>query len=132
MCSSAFSGPVAARSQTEARHSDCRPTEAEARDYVCYIVDENADWVATDNLIRLQLAHALSFPHDLLQMIRHTMALGHGGFPLVGTPDQVAAGIISLRETGFAGTSLSFVDYLKEFPYFAEEVLPRLAHAGIR
>ncbi len=113
-------------------HVVCRPTEAEARDYVRYIVDENADWVATDNLIRLQLAHALSFPHDLLQQIRHTMALGHGGFPLVGTPDQVAAGIISLHETGFAGTTLSFVDYLKEFPYFAEEVLPRLAKAGIR
>jgi len=24
------------------------------------------------------------------------------------------------------------VDYLKEFPYFAEEVLPRLSKAGIR
>ena len=60
------------------------------------------------------------------------MALGHGGFPLIGTPDQVAAGLISLHETGFAGTTLSFVDYVKEFPYFAEEVLPRLKKAGIR
>jgi alkanesulfonate monooxygenase SsuD/methylene tetrahydromethanopterin reductase-like flavin-dependent oxidoreductase (luciferase family) len=59
-------------------------------------------------------------------------ALGHGGFPLIGTPDQVAAGIISLHEAGFAGTTLSFVDYLREFPYFAEEVLPRLSKAGIR
>ncbi len=113
-------------------HVVCRPTEQEAKDYVHYIVEEHADWVATDNLIRLQLAHALSFPHDLLQMIRHTMALGHGGFPLVGTPDQVAAGLISLHETGFAGTTLSFVDYVKEFPYFAQEVLPRLKKAGIR
>jgi alkanesulfonate monooxygenase SsuD/methylene tetrahydromethanopterin reductase-like flavin-dependent oxidoreductase (luciferase family) len=97
-----------------------------------YIVDENADWEATDNLIRLQLAHALSFPHDLLTQIRYGFALGHGGFPLIGTPDQVAAGIISLHEAGFAGTTLSFVDYLREFPYFAEEVLPRLSKAGIR
>lgn len=113
-------------------HVVCRPTEAEARDYVHYIVDENADWVATDNLIRLQLAHALSFPHDLLTQIRFGMALGHGGFPLIGTPDQVAAGIVSLHQAGFAGTTLSFVDYLKEFPYFAAEVLPRLKKAGIR
>src|SRR5690606_6272430 len=113
-------------------HVVCRPTEKEARDYVHYIVDENADWEATDNLIRLQLAHALSFPHDLLKQIRFGMALGHGGFPLIGTPDQVAAGIISLHEAGFAGTTLSFVDYVKEFPYFADEVLPRLAKAGIR
>ena len=108
-------------------HVICRPTEKEARDYVQYIVDENADWEATDNLIRLQLAHALSFPHDLLTQIRYGFALGHGGFPLIGTPDQVAAGIISLHEAGFAGTTLSFVDYLREFPYFAEEVLPRVA-----
>ena len=33
---------------------------------------------------------------------------------------------------GFAGTTLSFVDYVKEFPYFADEVLPRLKKAGIR
>ncbi len=113
-------------------HVVCRPTEKESRDYVHYIVDENADWVATDNLIRLQLAHALSFPHDLLKQIRFGMALGHGGFPLIGTPDQVAKGLISLHEAGFGGTTLSFVDYIKEFPYFAEEVLPRLAKAGIR
>lgn len=113
-------------------HVVCRPTEKEARDYIHYIVDENADWAAADNLISLLMTHALSFPHDLLQQIRHGVALGHGGFPLVGTPDQVAAGLISLHEAGFAGTTLSFVDYVKEFPYFAEEVLPRLAKAGIR
>lgn len=113
-------------------HVVCRPTEKEARDYVHYVVEENADWEATDNLIRLQLAHAHSFPHDLIQQIRRGFALGHGGFPLVGTPDQVAAGIITLHETGFAGTTLSFVNYLKEFPYFEAEVLPRLAKAGIR
>ena len=108
------------------------PEPEEAKDYVHYIVDENADWEATDNLIRLQLAHALSFPHDLLTQIRFGFALGHGGFPLIGTPDQVAAGLIRLHETGFAGTTLSFVDYLKEFPYFRDEVLPRLEKAGIR
>ena len=113
-------------------HVICRPTEKEAKDFMHYVVDENADWEATDNLIRLQLAHAHSFPHDLLQQIRYGFALGHGGFPLVGTPDQVAAGIISLHEAGFAGSTLSFVDYVKEFPYFADEVLPRLKKAGIR
>jgi alkanesulfonate monooxygenase SsuD/methylene tetrahydromethanopterin reductase-like flavin-dependent oxidoreductase (luciferase family) len=51
---------------------------------------------------------------------------------VIATPDQVAAGIISLAEAGFVGTTLSFVDYLREFPYFAQEVLPRLAMAGIR
>ena len=54
---------------------------------------DNADWEAVDNLVRLQFAHAQSFPHDLLALIRDRMAAGHGGFPLVGTPEQVADGI---------------------------------------
>ena len=83
-----------------------------------YIVDENADWVATDNLIRLQLAHALSFPHDLLTQIRYGFALGHGGFPLIGTPDQVAAGLISLHDTGFAGTTLVVCRLRQGIPLF--------------
>ena len=113
-------------------HVICRPTEEEALAYQKYITDDNADWEAVDNLVNLQFAHAHSFPHDLLAQIRYLMAQGHGGFPLVGTPQQVAEGIIKLHETGFAGTTLSFVDYAEEFPYFRDNVLPILAEAGIR
>ncbi|WP_339692358.1 LLM class flavin-dependent oxidoreductase [Celeribacter baekdonensis] len=112
-------------------HVICRPTEEEARAYHDKIMSE-IDWPAVDNLVNLQFAHAQSFPHDLLAQIRDVMALGHGGFPLIGTPRQVADGIIKLHDTGFAGTTLSFVDYVEEFPYFRDEVLPLLAEAGIR
>jgi len=110
----------------------CRPTESEARDYLEHYANKNADWVAVDNLVRLQFAHAQSFPHDLLALIRDRMAAGHGGYPLVGTPEQVADGIAALAEAGFGGTTLSFVDYVAEFPYFAEEVLPLLHERGLR
>lgn len=113
-------------------HVICRPTEEEARAYLKHTADTNADWEAVDNLVNLQFAHAQSFPHDLLAQIRNLMAAGHGGFPLIGTPRQVADGIIKLHETGFAGTTLSFVDYVEEFPYFRDEVLPLLSEAGIR
>lgn len=112
-------------------HVICRPTEAEAKAEWQRLQD-NADWVAVDNLVRLQFAHAQSFPHDLLAQIRELFAAGHGGFPLVGTPEQVAQGIIKLHETGFRGTTLSFLDYVKEFPYFRDNVLPLLAAHGIR
>ncbi|EPE94054.1 LLM class flavin-dependent oxidoreductase [Rhizobium grahamii] len=113
-------------------HVVCRPTEKEARDYLRHFGQDNADWDAVDNLVRLQFAHAQSFPHDLLALIRDRMAAGHGGFPLVGTPEQVADGILSLHKVGFRGTTLSFVDYLTEFPYFRDTVLPILAAEGIR
>ena len=45
---------------------------------------------------------------------------------------QVADGICQLHETGFAGTTLSFVDYVQDFPYFRDTVLPILASRGIR
>jgi hypothetical protein len=34
--------------------------------------------------------------------------------------------------SGFAGTTLSFVDYVKEFPYFRDEVMPRLERKELR
>jgi len=82
--------------------------------------------------VRLQFAHAQSFPHDLLALIRDRMAAGHDGFPLVGTPEQVAEGLLALHRAGFGGTTLSFVDYNAEFPYFRDQVLPVLEQAGIR
>jgi alkanesulfonate monooxygenase SsuD/methylene tetrahydromethanopterin reductase-like flavin-dependent oxidoreductase (luciferase family) len=112
-------------------HVICRPTEAEAK-AVWQSLQDNADWVAVDNLIRLQFAHAQSFPHDLLALIRERFAAGHGGFPLVGTPEQVADGLTSLHEAGFAGSTLSFFDYAEEFPYFRDNVLPILEARGIR
>ncbi len=113
-------------------HVVCRPTEKEARDYWSYFADQNADWGAVDNLMALQFANAQSFPHDLLALIRDRMAAGHGGFPLVGTPEQVADGICQLHAAGFKGTTLSFVDYVKEFPYFRDAVLPILEAGGLR
>ncbi len=113
-------------------HVICRETEAEAREFLKYTAEDNADWEAVDNLVRLQFAHAHSFPHDLLEQIRNLMAAGHGGFPLIGTPEQVAERIVSLHNAGFSGTTLSFVDYAEEFPYFRDNVLPLLEQAGIR
>lgn len=112
-------------------HVICRETEAEAQEYRDHVM-ENIDWEAAENLVNLQFAHAQSFPHDLLAQIRNLMALGHGGYPLVGTPTQVAEGLIRLHDTGFAGSTLSFVDYVAEFPLFRDEVLPILAEKGIR
>ena len=113
-------------------HVVCRPNAQDAKDYWNYFANQNADWGAVDNLMALQFANAQSFPHDLLALIRDRMAAGHGGFPLVGTPEQVADGISQLHAAGFKGTTLSFVDYAREFPYFRDEVLPLLEARGLR
>lgn len=112
-------------------HVVCRPTKAAAQAEWCRQLD-HADGAAVDNLMRLQFAHAQSFPHDLLALIRERMAVGHGGYPLTGTPTQVADGLCALHEAGFRGTTLSFLDYAEEFPYFRDHVLPLLAARGLR
>ena len=110
----------------------CRPTQKEADDYLNWYANENADWEAVDNLMTLQGLHAQSFPPEALSMFRDRFAAGHGGFPLVGTPDKIADLLEQLSNTGVAGTTLSFVDYAKEFPYFRQEVFPRLERKGLR
>jgi alkanesulfonate monooxygenase SsuD/methylene tetrahydromethanopterin reductase-like flavin-dependent oxidoreductase (luciferase family) len=113
-------------------HVVCRPTVREAQDYLHYYAEQNADWGAVDNLMRLQGMHAQSFPAEALQMLRGRFAAGHGTFPLVGDPDTVARELARITAAGFAGCTLSFVDYVKEFPYFRDEVLPRLERMGLR
>jgi alkanesulfonate monooxygenase SsuD/methylene tetrahydromethanopterin reductase-like flavin-dependent oxidoreductase (luciferase family) len=55
-----------------------------------------------------------------------------GAYPLVGTPDDIVADMVQMSELGLTGTSVAFLDYLKEIPFFVQEVLPRLARLGLR
>ena len=51
---------------------------------------------------------------------------------MVGDPDQIAKQLAELSNAGLRGIGFSFVNYLKELPYFCDEVLPRLERMGIR
>ncbi|TKV57399.1 LLM class flavin-dependent oxidoreductase [Nakamurella flava] len=113
-------------------HVVCRPTREEAREYLHYYADENADWDAVDNLMRLQGLHAQSFSPEMLATFRGRFAAGHGTCPLVGSPDDVADEIERFARAGFGGITMSFVDYVGELEYFAQEVMPRLVKKGLR
>lgn len=110
----------------------CRPTQCEAEEFVRYYAEENADWDGVDTVMNGQGINKQSFSEDQIAMFRPRFAAGHGGYPLVGTPDTVAKQIVRLSEAGLGGLALSFVDYAAELGYFAAEVMPRLADAGIR
>jgi len=110
----------------------CRPTMQEAQDYLSYYSDENADWDAVDYLMKLQGMHAKSFPPEVLANFRDRFAAGHGAFTIAGTPQHVAEQLQQLSDCGIAGIALSFVDYVKEFPYFRDEVMPLLRKMKLR
>jgi dimethylsulfone monooxygenase len=110
----------------------CRPTAKEAQEYHAYYADKEADWPAVDRLMELQGLHAKSFPPEAFKLFRNRFAAGHGVYPLVGDPDQVADGLETISKAGFAGTTVTFVNYVDELPYFRDEVLPRLEAKGLR
>ncbi|MFC7340229.1 LLM class flavin-dependent oxidoreductase [Saccharopolyspora griseoalba] len=110
----------------------CRPTRREAEEYLRHYAEDNADWAAVDQLMKLQGAHTESFATEALRTFRPRFAAGHGACPLIGSPDDVAEQIARYADAGLAGMTLSFVDYLGELEHFAAEVLPRLQRRGIR
>ena len=40
--------------------------------------------------------------------------------------------MVKIARAGFAGTTVSFVNFRNELPYFIETVLPLLKEAGLR
>ena len=111
-------------------HVICRPTEEEAQAEWDRQLN-NADHGAVQHLIDTLFSFCKSFPPDLFEGLRQRIVVGHGGFPLVGTPEQVADGLISLKHTGFSGSTLSFLNYTQEFPYFRDHVMPILREKGL-
>jgi dimethylsulfone monooxygenase len=111
----------------------CRPTQREAEDYYHYYADEQADWEAVDRMVAIGTRGASTTmqPEHYRQM-RIRFAAGYGGWPIVGDPDAVAKGLVDIARAGFSGVAMGFVNYLTEFPYFRDEVLPRLERAGVR
>ena len=47
-----------------------------------------------------------------------------------GIGDRIARALV--HQAGFAGTTVSFVNFKDELPYFIDKVLPLLREAGLR
>lgn len=57
---------------------------------------------------------------------------GYGGYPLVGTAEDIAERLNELSEIGVSGVSLSFVDFVDGLERFNSDVMPKLEGAGLR
>ncbi len=110
----------------------CRPTTAEANEYHRYYAQEHADWPTVERAMTLNQLDAKSFPAEVFTLFRDRFAGGFGTYPIIGDPDTVADTLAAISHAGFDGATLSFVDYNAEFPYFRDEVLPRLERKGLR
>ena len=115
----------------------CRPTRREADEYLRYLV-ERGDRGAIGNVIDILSKDAAgrTDPEGIARRkgegLLERRVLARGAYCAVGDPDSVADELARLHAVGFDGLALNFVDYLKELPYFAQEVLPRLERSGLR
>ena len=113
-------------------HCVCRPTRKEAQDYLRHYAVDNGDEEGVERLMASLQLTSKSFAPELFQQMKIRFAAGHGGFPLVGSPDDVADGIERVHKAGFFGLTVGFVNSLTELPYFHQEVMPRLVKRGVR
>jgi dimethylsulfone monooxygenase len=110
----------------------CRPTQKEAEEYYHYATIEKVGWSAVDGILGKKNISPATVGDEEFQRQRHHYAHGLGGLLMVGDPDQIAQQLADLSRAGLRGIGFSFVNYLKELPYFCDEVLPRLERLGVR
>jgi alkanesulfonate monooxygenase SsuD/methylene tetrahydromethanopterin reductase-like flavin-dependent oxidoreductase (luciferase family) len=110
----------------------CRPTRKEAEEYHHYSAVEMADREAAENMVVGRGLEARTMPESVRAMLRLRAAGGNGALPIVGDPDTVARTLADLHAMGVDAFAMGFANYLLHFPYFRDEVLPRLADAGLR
>jgi alkanesulfonate monooxygenase SsuD/methylene tetrahydromethanopterin reductase-like flavin-dependent oxidoreductase (luciferase family) len=115
----------------------CRPTQREADEYMQYIID-HADLGAVGHLAEMHARDAKD-RIDVEGVYRRKSdttterrVLARGSFCAIGDPDWVTEQLARLHRVGFDGLVINFVNYLDEFPYFVQEVLPRLERLGLR
>ena len=82
------------------------------------------DTAAVDYHMKQKQGFSNSHDAQAYQQYRQRFAAGTGSYPLVGTPEQIAAELARMHEAGFGGAALTFVNYVQELPYFCERVLP--------
>ena len=110
----------------------CRPTQKQAEEYYRYALIENGDWSAVDGILAKKKISVATVGEEEFQRQRQGYVNGMGGLLMVGDPDQIAQTLANLSKAGLRGIGFSFVNYLKELPYFCDEVLPRLERMGVR
>jgi alkanesulfonate monooxygenase SsuD/methylene tetrahydromethanopterin reductase-like flavin-dependent oxidoreductase (luciferase family) len=107
-------------------------TEKEARDFLNYYVRDKGDHAAGDNIIRDLGIQTDMMPKEALADFKFHFMAGWAGYPLVGTPAQIADEIEKLSNMGLDGTLLNWPRYEEGLARFIAEVLPLLERKGLR
>ena len=107
----------------------CDDDERRARAAYDRLVHEMGDWEGVRNLLDMLVPNSRSAEWESLAA---NLIGGYGAMALVGTPDQVVAGLEALADAGLDGLTVSWPDYLEGIAQYRAELLPRLVARKLR
>ena len=112
----------------------CAATHAEAQDYYRHVIHEQGDLVAAGNLLDTFTAESGSQLPDptLRESYLRNMMAGYSGFPVIGTPSEVADFLQAMADCGMAGATLSWPNYESGLAQLGTSILPLLEERGLR
>ncbi|HEY0278315.1 MAG TPA: LLM class flavin-dependent oxidoreductase [Solirubrobacterales bacterium] len=109
----------------------CRDTEEEAKRHHEYII-EKGDWDGAKNIIDVMMTGANQSFETQIRTMQERFIAGWGGYPVIGTPEQVVEELGRISAAGIDGLTLGFLDYNEELKYFDDAVMPLMREAGLR
>ncbi len=109
-------------------------TEKEARDFYNYFVHAKGDWQAGMNVVNTMAAeiNERDYPPERRKAMAESFVAGWGGFPLVGTREQIVDGLSMMSRLGLDGVLLSWPRFEQGMREFRDVTLPLLKQAGLR
>jgi alkanesulfonate monooxygenase SsuD/methylene tetrahydromethanopterin reductase-like flavin-dependent oxidoreductase (luciferase family) len=106
----------------------CRESRDEAEAFNHYYAVEHRDEIAVEQFVTARTANAAS-PYNDIEKMKIGAA---GGGSIVGTPEDVVERLVQLRDAGFAGATLTTLNFLDDLPLIVNRVLPLMEEAGLR
>jgi alkanesulfonate monooxygenase SsuD/methylene tetrahydromethanopterin reductase-like flavin-dependent oxidoreductase (luciferase family) len=106
-----------------------RDTEKETKALLDHILAKG-DWEVAKMVSGGLGSESGSF--DKIKAMQERFILGYGGYPLIGTPEQIVDQLVDLSAAGIDGMMIGFLDYAEELPWFGERILPLMREAGLR
>ena len=93
---------------------------------------DKGDDEAVSNLLNIFGMQSQTLDPQVLDEFKFHFIAGHGGYPLVGTAEQIVDEIDTLIRIGIDGALISWVDYKTELQQWIDEIMPLMEQAGQR
>ncbi|MEW6453937.1 MAG: LLM class flavin-dependent oxidoreductase [Pseudomonadota bacterium] len=107
-------------------------TEKEAHDFLNYYANQHGDWEAGTQLVETMGLNAKTFTEEQMRGMKQHFMAGWGGYPIVGTKEQIVDTLQKLSDCGFDGVLLTFARFHDAMVEFRNKTYPLLVQAGLR